>query len=78
MRSVGHGIEQTCKVLADYGINFTARGYRAARSRPCSKRGVMDRQIINILEGLRTPDEKGKTRPEGLYGARKMWRHLPA
>lgn len=76
MRLRGYGIEQTCKVLADYGIKFSPRGYRAARGRALSERDRMDQQIINVLEELHLLDDKGRKRPETLYGARKMWRYL--
>ena len=45
-------------------------------ARPPSKRALWDTTITEILAGHYEPDERGKKKPESLYGSVKMWAHL--
>ncbi|MGP9587824.1 IS3 family transposase, partial [Micrococcaceae sp. AOP34-BR2-30] len=61
------GVEAICRVLSKTERGFiTSRGYRAAKSRPVSSRGLQDSQIIPILRELHAANY-------GVYGVRKMW-----
>jgi transposase InsO family protein len=67
MRSQGHAVESTCRVLTEHGCRVAARTYRAWRqtSRPVAHRTVTDATLIDALIATRST-------PEGLYGRRKM------
>jgi putative transposase len=67
MRTEGHAVESTCRVLSEHGCRVAARTYRAWRqaNRPVAPRTVSDAVVIDAL--LAT----GGT-PESLYGRRKM------
>ena len=52
------------------------RTYWARRSRPPSRRAVTDAALTEILAGICEPDERGRRKPESLYGSLKMWEHL--
>jgi len=70
MRSKGHAVESTCRVLREQGAPVAARTYRAfTRLRTPSVRAVSDAVVIDALLATRTT-------PEGLYGRRKMTHHL--
>lgn len=77
MRSEGHAVESTCRVLREQGCQVAARTYRSWAS---ATRTVADRTITDaiVLDAIRdaawTTDEHGRRRltPEGLYGRRKM------
>jgi transposase InsO family protein len=69
MRSTGHAVESTCRVLREQGCPVAARTYRAWRTgRAVSARAVSDARVIDALIATRGT-------PEGLYG-RKMTHHL--
>jgi putative transposase len=67
MRSAGHAVESTCRVLCEQGCQVAARTYRAWRrtNRPISTRTLFDAHVIDALLACRGT-------PEGLYGRRKM------
>jgi transposase InsO family protein len=65
-----------CRVLAQHGIKIAPRTYWARRSRPPSRRALADARITEILAGIYEPDERGRRKPESLYGSLKMWEHL--
>ena len=71
MRSRGHAIESTCRVLTEQGCAVAARTYRAWRqtNRPVAARTVSDAVVLDALQAARGT-------PEGLYGRRKMTAHL--
>ena len=71
MRSQGHAVESTCRVLSEHGCQVAARTYRAWRqtNRPIAARTVTDAVVVDAL--LATAGT-----PEGLYGRRKMTAHL--
>jgi transposase InsO family protein len=65
-----------CRVLAQHGIKIAPRTYWARRSRPPSRRALADARITEIVAGIYEPDERGRRKPESLYGSLKMWEHL--
>jgi putative transposase len=71
MRSQGHAVESTCKVLCQQGCRVAARTYRSWRvgNRPVAARTVSDAVVVDALLGVQQT-------PEGLYGRRKMTHHL--
>ncbi len=71
MRSAGHAVESTCRVLSSQGCRVAARTYRTWRqaNRPVAARTVSDAVVMDALLATRGV-------PEGLYGRRKMTHHL--
>lgn len=71
MRSAGHAVESTCRVLSEQGCRVAARTYRAWRraNRPAADRARQDAAVIDAL--LATHGT-----PENLYGRRKMTHYL--
>jgi transposase InsO family protein len=71
MRSQGHAVESTCRVLTEHGCQVAARTYRSWRqtNHPIAPRTVSDAVIIDELLAVAGT-------PESLYGRRKMTRHL--
>jgi putative transposase len=65
-----------CRVLSAHGVKIAPRTYWARASRPPSARAVRDAQLTEILAGICEPDERGRRKPESLYGSLKMWEHL--
>ena len=46
------------------------------RSRPPSRRAVRDALADRAAAAMFEPDERGRRKPESLYGAVKAWGHL--
>jgi putative transposase len=71
MRSQGHAVESTCRVLTEHGCKVAARTYRSWRqaNHPIATRTVSDAVIIDALMAVAGT-------PESLYGRRKMTRYL--
>jgi putative transposase len=71
MRSQGHAVESTCRVLTEHGCQVAARTYRSWRqaNHPIATRTVSDAVIIDALITVQGT-------PESLYGRRKMTRYL--
>jgi putative transposase len=71
MRSHGHAVESTCRVLTEHGCRVAARTYRSWKqiTRPIANRTVSDAVIVDALIAVQGT-------PEGLYGRRKMTRWL--
>ncbi len=65
-----------CRALGQHGIKIAPRTYWARRSRPPSRRALADAALTEILAGICGPDERGRRKPESLYGSLKMWEHL--
>jgi putative transposase len=65
-----------CRALSQHGLKIAPRTYWARRSRPPSRRSVRDQALTEILAGIYEPDERGRRKPESLYGSLKMWEHL--
>jgi len=65
-----------CRALSQHGVPIAPRTYWARKSRPPSRRSLRDQALTEILAGIYEPDERGRRRPESLYGSLKMWEHL--
>jgi len=65
-----------CRALSEHGVKIAPRTYWARRSRPPSRRALADAALTEILAGIYEPDERGRRKPESLYGSLKMWEHL--
>lgn len=72
MRADGHGVESTCTVLREQGVQVAPRSYRAWKKRAPAARTIDDATVVDVLRGLRERDQKGRQKPEVLYGRRKM------
>jgi len=70
------GIVPVCRTLTAYGISMSPRTYHDRRVRPASRRSVRDAWLTAILAGVFEPDERGRRKPESLYGAVKAWAYL--
>jgi putative transposase len=70
MRSEGHAVESTCRVLREQGCPVAARTYRAwKQGRAPAARTVTDAVVMDAI--IATAGT-----PEGLYGRRKMTHYL--
>jgi putative transposase len=69
-------IAAICRALSARGVEIAPRSFHAWVVRAPSKRTLWDTTVTEILSGYYEPDEKGKRKPECLYGAEKMWAHL--
>jgi putative transposase len=65
-----------CRVLSQHGVPIAPRTYWARKSRPPSRRAVRDAVLMEVLAGIYEPGERGRRRPESLYGSLKTWEHL--
>jgi putative transposase len=63
-------------VLTEHGVPIAPRTFHAWATRAPSKRALWDATITEILAGYYEPDERGRKKPESLYGSLKMWAHL--
>jgi putative transposase len=70
------GVVPICRALSQHGVPIAPRTYWARRSRPPSRRALRDAALTEILAGIYEPDERGRRKPESLYGSLKMWEHL--
>jgi putative transposase len=71
------GVAPICRALSQhYDVQIAPRSYYAWRGRGLSKRALWDTTITEILAGMYEPDERGRRRPESLYGTAKTWAHL--
>ena len=70
------GIVSACRALSEHGIAISPRTFHARRSRPPSRRAVRDAWLTGLLRAVFEADERGRRRPESLYGAVKAWGHL--
>ncbi|MFI6218907.1 IS3 family transposase [Nocardia brasiliensis] len=69
-------ITAICRALSARGVKIAPRTFHAWAKRAPSKRALWDTTVTEVLAGYYEPDEKGKRKPECLYGAEKMWAHL--
>jgi len=79
MRSDGHAVESTCRVLTALGCQVAARTYREWKTKPPAARTVTEAQVVNaIRDACWRVDDDGVRRltPEGLYGRRKLIAYL--
>ncbi|MHB1166762.1 MAG: IS3 family transposase [Candidatus Nanopelagicales bacterium] len=65
------GVEPICRVLSEHGCTIAPRTYYAHLRRPPSRRALADAVVAARIAKARTPDGKGRTAPESLYGAVK-------
>ena len=70
------GVVPVCRALSGHGIAISPRTFYARRSRPPSRRAVRDAWLTGLLRQVFEPDERGRKKPESLYGAVKAWGHL--
>ena len=70
------GVYPICRALSGHGIAVSPRGYYARLSRPASRRALRDAWLTGLRGELFEPDERGRRRPESLYGAVKAWGYL--
>ena len=70
------GVVPICRALSQHGVPIAPRTYWARRSRPPSRRALRDTALTEILAGIYEPDDRGRRKPESLYGSLKMWEHL--
>jgi putative transposase len=66
------GVEPICRVLREQGEGIAPSTYYAAKARPPSARALQDLQLVREIARVHGSREIGR----GLYGARKVWRHL--
>jgi putative transposase len=67
------GVVPCCRALTGHGIAISPRTYHAWRRRPPSARARRDAWLTGLLRSVFEPDERGRRRPESLYGAVKIW-----
>ena len=65
------GVVPACRALSAHGIAISARTCHARRSRPPSRRAVRAVWLTGLLRQIFDPDERGRKKPESLYGAVK-------
>jgi putative transposase len=70
------GVVPICRALSQHGVPIAPRTYWSRRSRPPSRRALRDGALTEILAGFYEPGERGRRRPESLYGSLKMHAHL--
>lgn len=70
------GVVPICRVLTEHGCQIAPRTFYAWRKREPSKRALWDMTITEVLACYYELDERGRRKPESLYGATKMWAHL--
>lgn len=63
------GVEPICATLTTADVQIAPSTYYAAKSRPPSPRSVKDAELTAVIK---TEHEANY----GVYGARKMWKHL--
>lgn len=68
----GYGIELTCEVLHEQGLQVTSRSYQAWKTRAAATRTRSDAVLIDRLRALKIRDGKGRQQSEIPYGRRKM------
>ena len=79
MRTEGHAVESTCRVLREQGCRVAARTYRAWRTRRPAARTISDAQAVHAIRDIAwtvKPDGRRQLTPEGLYRRRKMTAQL--
>jgi putative transposase len=70
------GVVPACRALSAHGVVISPRTYHARRSRPPSRRAVRDAWLTSLLRQVFEPGERGRKKPESLYGAVKVWGYL--
>jgi putative transposase len=70
------GVVPICRALSQHGVPIAPRTYWARKSRPPSRRALRDQALTEILAGIYEPGERGRRKPESLYGSLKMHAYL--
>ena len=70
------GVVPICRVLSQHGVPIAPRTYWACKTRPPSRRALADAALTEILARIYEPDERGRRKPESLYGSLKTWDYL--
>jgi putative transposase len=70
------GVVPACRALSAHGVVISPRTYHARRSRPPSRRAVRDAWLTSLLRQVFEPGERGRRKPESLYGAVKARGYL--
>lgn len=70
------GVAPICRALKLYDVQIAPRTFFAWLVRGPSRRALWEATITEVLAGYYQPDQKGRRKPESLYGATKMWAHL--
>jgi putative transposase len=65
------GVVPVCRALGAHGMRIAPRTYWARRTRPVSRRALSDALITGLLAEIFEPGERGRRKPESLYGAVK-------
>jgi putative transposase len=63
------GVESICRVLRGHGVSIAPSTYYAVKARPPSMRQRRDEQLLAEIRRVHADHY-------GVYGARKVWRHL--
>lgn len=72
-----YGVAPICRVLTGHGVKIAPRTFYAWCKRPLSARAVWDATISGVLASYYVErDERGRRKPEALYGSLKIWAHL--
>ena len=61
-----------CRVLSEHEVKIAPSTYYAAKTRPPSARAVNDEVVLGHVRRIHGSKQIGR----GLYGVRKVWRHL--
>jgi hypothetical protein len=70
------GVAPICRVLTEHGCEIAPRTFYAWQARPPSARALWEMTITEVLARYYEPDERGRRKPESLYGHQEMWAHL--
>ena len=79
MRSDGHAVESTCRVLTELGCQVAARTYREWKTKPAAARTVAEAHVVDAIRDacwMVGADGVRRLTPEGLYGRRKLTAYL--
>lgn len=70
MRSDGHAVESTCRVLTELGCPVAARTYREWKTKPPAARTVAQAHVVDAVRDVCWEvgaDGVRRLTPEGLY-----------
>jgi transposase InsO family protein len=79
MRSDGHAVESTCRVLTELGCTVAARTYREWKTKPAAARTMAQAHVVDAIRDACWTvgaDRVRRLTPEGLYGRRKLTAYL--
>lgn len=62
------GVAPICRALSAHGVQIAPRTY-FAQGRPAAEQTELwDTAIAGVLAGIYEPDQRGRRKPESLYG----------